>query len=197
MAMALQHVIKSVKRLENLFWVLLGQRFPPDAYNLAILSPAPKPVPVKFSIKDLIGDGLLWAVPKSRRTIEKRLKRKFGDPKYVWKPYVPKTHLLVCNTCGHHYEAGILCRHCYNKVKAETQEMQDKIINDLGLKPDDKDVVVLYDGENVDKPDEIWQGKRIIEMKKQRPSWFSKNLLQKSTQEPTTNATEIKPNDLA
>lgn len=143
-----------------------------DAYNLAILSPAPKPVPVKFSIKDLIGDGLLWAVPKSRRTIEKRLKRKFGDPKYVWKPYVPKTHLLVCNTCGHHYEAGILCRkfyviiiifvlqqkciiivigHCYNKVKAETQEMQDKIINDLGLKPDDKDVVVLYDGENVDK----------------------------------------------
>lgn len=65
--------------------------------------------PSKFSIKDLIGDGFLLAVPKFRRTIEKRLKRKFGSPDYVWKMLVPKTNLKVCNNCGHHHERGVLC----------------------------------------------------------------------------------------
>lgn len=44
------------------------------------------------SLKDIIGDGILWAVPKHRRTIEKRLKRKFGKnsiSKYTLKYYKP------------------------------------------------------------------------------------------------------------
>ncbi|XP_026482066.1 39S ribosomal protein L32, mitochondrial-like [Ctenocephalides felis] len=197
-----QNLKSNLRNFENLLWTILGQRFPQDSYNLAILSPASSlsnspSSPTKFNLKDLIGDGLLWAVPKSRRTIEKRLNRKFGNPDYIWKPYIPKTNILVCKSCGHYHEAGILCKHCYDKVKIETQEMQDKIVNDLGLNPDDKEVVVLYDGEKVDKPDEVWQGKRIVEMKKQRPSWFSKNLLQKSTQEANTTVTDIKPNELA
>lgn len=68
------------------------------------------PPPSNFSIKDLIGDGFLWAVPRNRRTIEKRWKRKFGSPEYVNKLLLPKTNLRVCNTCGHDYEVGILCR---------------------------------------------------------------------------------------
>lgn len=47
--------------------------------------------------------------------------------------------------------------HCYNKVKAETEEMQNAIEEGLGLNPVDKDVVVLYDGEKSDKIDEYWK----------------------------------------
>lgn len=63
----------------------------------------------KFSLKDLIGDGFLLAVPKFRRTIEKRWKRRFGSPEYVWKMLMPKTTIHVCHECGHHYERGRLC----------------------------------------------------------------------------------------
>lgn len=63
----------------------------------------------KFSIKDIVGDGFLLAVPKFRRTIEKKWKRKFGHSDYVWKMLVPKTSIAVCTDCGHNYERGHLC----------------------------------------------------------------------------------------
>lgn len=63
-----------------------------------------------FSVKDLIGDGFLWAVPRTRRTIEKRLKRKFGNPKYHIKLMLPKLNLRTCMQCGHDHEVGVLCR---------------------------------------------------------------------------------------
>ncbi|CAK1598900.1 unnamed protein product [Parnassius mnemosyne] len=153
--------------------------------------------PKKFSIKDIIGDGMLLAVPKFRRTIEKRWKRKFGSPEYVWKMLVPKTNIKVCQDCGHHHERGRLCGNCYNRVESETKEIQAKIQEKLGLNPIEKDVIVLYEGENVpEMPNEFWEGKRIIEMKKERPQWFSKNLLQKSTQQPSSSK-DVKPTDLA
>lgn len=72
-------------------------------------NPPPTPAPRKFSIKDIIGDGYLMAVPKFRRTIERRLKRKYGTPEYNQKILLPKTNILVCKECGHHYESGRLC----------------------------------------------------------------------------------------
>lgn len=53
--------------------------------------------------------GFLWAVPKNRRTIEKRWKRKYGSPDYKLKILTPKLNLLVCNNCGHYHESGVLC----------------------------------------------------------------------------------------
>lgn len=73
--------------------------------------------------------------------------------------------------------------------------MQDKIQADLGLSPVDKEVVVLYDGEKGEHPDEYWQGKRIVEMAKPRPQWFSRNLMQKSTQ-PLATTKDVKPDEL-
>lgn len=43
---------------------------------------------------------------------------------------------------------------CYNRVMQETKVMNDKIHDKLGLNPDDKEVVVLYDGE---KDKVIWR----------------------------------------
>lgn len=42
----------------------------------------------------------------------------------------------------------------------------------------------------------LFQGKRVIEMKKERPSWFSKNLLEKSTVQPSSGG-DVKPTELA
>lgn len=63
-----------------------------------------------FGIKDLIGDGIFWAVPRSRRTVEKRMMRKFGRPGYHQRLLLPKQTLRVCNQCGHDHEVGLLCR---------------------------------------------------------------------------------------
>lgn len=67
----------------------------------------------KFSLKDIVGDGFLLAVPKFRRTLEKRLTRKFGSPEYHWKMLVPQTNIKVCHECGHHHERGRLCGQLY------------------------------------------------------------------------------------
>lgn len=84
---------------------------------------------------------------------------------------------------------------CYKKVKAETEAMQEAIQKELQLDPVDKEVVVLYDGER-DRPSETWNGKRIVEMQKPRPMWFSKNLTEKSTTANVT-ATPVKKTDLS
>lgn len=52
---------------------------------------------------------MLWAVPKFRRTNERKLKRKFGSPEYVLKILLPKNNIKVCQDCGHHHEKGRLC----------------------------------------------------------------------------------------
>ncbi|CAG9133086.1 unnamed protein product [Plutella xylostella] len=185
-----------LRNIERSVFQIFGQ--PPRELALAYVHENPTPAPgKKFSLADLIGDGILYAMPKSRRTVEKRMKRKFGHPDYHYKLLLPKTNILVCTDCGHNYERGHLCANCYNKVEKETKEIQAQIREKLGTGPVEKDVVVLYEGETTpDQPKEFWNGKRIIEMKKERPKWFSKNLLQKTTQQPS-NSTDVKPKDLA
>lgn len=65
----------------------------------------------------------------------------------------------------------------------------------LKLSPVESEVVVLYDGEKAEQPEEFFMGKRIVEMEKPRPQWFSKNLLQKTTQQNATTK-EVKPEEL-
>lgn len=73
--------------------------------------------PIQFpeqSIKDILNETILWAVPKKRRSLEKRYNRRYGIPEYHWKPHVSKTNILMCRKCGHNYEAGTLCGKIYN-----------------------------------------------------------------------------------
>nr|AGM32493.1 39S ribosomal protein L32-like protein [Coptotermes formosanus] len=190
---------QALKELDNIFALAFGKQFPPQGWcAVAVQANATnKTVPgSSFSLEKLFRDGFLWGVPTKRRSVEKRLNRKFGYPEYVYKLILPKRNLLVCNTCGHHYEANHLCPHCYAKVRAETEAMQSAIQAELGLNPVEQEVVVLYEGEKTEQPAEFWKGKRIIEMKKERPSWFSKNLLEKSTAEPSSSG-DVKPTELA
>ncbi|CAH1403468.1 unnamed protein product [Nezara viridula] len=148
------------------------------------------------SPENVLQNAFLFAVPKSRRSVEKKRNRKFGFPQYHWKLLVPKRNILMCDTCGSDYEAGHLCGYCYNQVKLETEEMQKAIQDELKLNPVDKEVTVVYEGEATGKPEHFWKDKRVVEMKKPRPAWFSKNLLQKSTADNSENK-NLKPTDLA
>lgn len=148
-----------------------------------------------FSLKDLIGDGFLFAVPIFRRSLEVRKTRKIGipyrgDSKEGLKILVKKPYLKVCNSCGHYHERDCLCPNCYAKIRDETNAIKDKIVKELKLDPIDKDVVVLYEGEKEHQSPEFWNGKRIVEMEKPRPQWFSKNLMQRSTQ-PNSESKEV------
>lgn len=201
--MALRFLIQArqaLSNLENYIGVLLGRRYPPDAYCIATANSVPTTWPTNtsktFSLEDLMNDAILWAVPKRRRTIERRLMRKFGVKDQIWKMIGPKKNLIMCNTCGTHHESGFLCPACYKKVQEETKQMQDAIQAELGLSPIEKEVVVLYDGEKEGFTEEFYEGKRIVEMKKVRPAWFSKNLLQKTTAQPSTSK-DVKPTELA
>lgn len=63
-----------------------------------------------IDLKRMFKDSILWAVPKHRRTIEKRLKRKFGCIQDFYKMLMPRTDLFACNHCGHYYQRRHLCR---------------------------------------------------------------------------------------
>lgn len=106
-----------------------------------------------------------------------------------------KRNILVCDACGNYYEAGIICAHCYDKVRKETESIKEKIMKKLHLKPVDSEVIVLYEGEKGEQADEFWKGKRIVEMEKPRPMWFGKNLLQRSTLK-NAETKQVKPEEL-
>ncbi|XP_065351671.1 large ribosomal subunit protein bL32m [Cloeon dipterum] len=143
-----------------------------------------------------LGDGFLWAVPKHRRTIEKRMRRKFGPANLL--RIRPRNDLIVCTRCGHHHEIGILCDYCYKKVQEETKLAQDLVQEKLGLSAVDKEVILLY--ENEAAPQDA-QKKFIVEVPKPRPQWFSRNLLQRTTEVETPKAVAetnqvVKPADM-
>lgn len=142
------------------------------------------------SIPSTKDDGFLWGVPKHRRSVEKRWSRKFGFPKYNWKPLVPKSNLKVCRACGHFHESFTICGHCYAKVRDETKEMQEIAAKENKLSPVKAAVVFMYEGES--NSSDFWKGQKVLEVPKKRPSWFHQNLLESSNQ----NQTEKSKQDL-
>ncbi|XP_076629959.1 mitochondrial ribosomal protein L32 [Colletes latitarsis] len=195
----LSRLSRAFRSFEQAIDIIFGRGFPPGGLcaiecNHVTNQVQPVILPGR-SLKDVLNDAFLWAVPKKRRSIEKRLMRRFGYPKYNWKPPVPKTNILECNKCGHNYEAGLLCGHCYEIVKQETLEMQTAIQQELGLSPVEQDVIVLYEGEKDKATKDFWKNQRIVELPKKRPDWFNQNLLQSTTQQ-SSDDKNVKPKDM-
>ena len=46
---------------------------------------------------------------------------------------------------------------CYEKVKTETSAMQEKMVQELGINPVEKEVVIVYQGEKQEHGDEFFQ----------------------------------------
>lgn len=62
----------------------------------------------------------------------------------------------------------------------ETKVMQEAMINSYGLDPVDKEVRLKYKGDPND--DSVQENVRFVELEKERPVWFSKNLLSRTGQ---------------
>ncbi|CAK9304423.1 unnamed protein product [Gordionus sp. m RMFG-2023] len=128
-------------------------------------------------------DGFLWGVPKHRKSIHMRWKKKHGPhPRYKCSP---REDILTCLDCGHFHLKGCLCENCYQKVKYETHNVL-KHINPLNeYKPIEQDVHIKYNNddvyENQNKEFKFVNGKmlRVVEIDKPRPLWFHQNLLSK------------------
>ncbi|KAM5157853.1 large ribosomal subunit protein bL32m [Mantella aurantiaca] len=113
-------------------------------------------------------DSIFWmAAPKSRRTIEVNRTRRRHPNKLIKE----KNNIDQCPECGHLKIKHVLCGFCYEKVRHETHLIRQEIKAKEGgpFSSPTVDTVILYDGE---KPHSEDDGKRIIERKRKRPSWF-------------------------
>ncbi|XP_073406127.1 large ribosomal subunit protein bL32m [Dendrobates tinctorius] len=158
----------SLRAEQSLLRVLGVQPFHP-----ALAVQAPLSCPSEQSDEDSnvpsFLDSIFWmAAPKSRRTIEvNRCRRR--NPKKLLKE---KNNIDTCLNCGHLKLKHVLCGICYSKVRQETHLIRKEIqaVEGGPFKAPTVETVVLYEGE---KPHPEDVGKRIIEQKRKRPSWFS------------------------
>lgn len=147
-------------------------------------------------LQDLVGDGFLWGVPKSRRSRERRLTRKFGSENFH-KKILPLRKLLTCDECGHVHEPGRLCPNCYEKNKQITTAMQEAMNSMQGMNPIEHEAMPVFAGEKVNSKDGFFEGKRIFEVPHERPRWFSRRLTTKSNVTISSDTTVAKPTNLA
>ena len=142
-------------------------------------------------------DAILWNTPKRRKSIERRTFSKYGSKEWGNMKFPQKNKKIrVDYKTGEYFELGKLAPKTYEKVMEETKEIQQKMKNMFqnNFQPQDKELAVLY--ENEEKTDEH-EGKRIIEMEKPRPAFFSPNLMQRAkTSSDSASNTTVRPTGL-
>ena len=190
-------LIKRVsKLLDNFHQVFSKSLHDPRASELAFVGVQLKLPEIKHE-NAILERSILWNTPKHRKTLEKRNMEKYGAKDWgTWKLHERNKKIRVDNKTGEYFEFGRLAPETYKKVMAETAEIQKRIAKAFSpFKPKDKEVIVLYEGENDDKV--IKDGKRVIEMEKPRPKFFSANLMQKAiVSEEKSSRTTVKPSGL-
>ena len=110
----------------------------------------------------------------------------------TWKlPRLDRT-IRVDHQTGEYFQLGKLAPKTYKRVMDETKIIQKRMSETFGVgAPVDKDVLVLYKGEEDRGVDKL----RVVEMEKERPSFFSQNLLQKNRDIQSDSRT-VKPSGL-
>ena len=89
--------------------------------------------------------------------------------------------IRVDQKTGEYFEIGKLAPETYKKVMAETKRIQQKMADSFGAGvPKDEETLVLYKGED----NKASMKGRVVEMDYERPSFFSRNLLEKEHGKP-------------
>ena len=128
-----------------------------------------------------MNESFLWGVPKKQLPLERRLRKRFGHPRYPNNCAVlrPRSDLVICEHCGDHHEAFTICRTCYAEVRAETEMLKKEIKAQTNpLEPKEQEIRFKFEGSNLKNEDD--HKFRLIEIPRPMPNWFSKNLLAKS-----------------
>ena len=147
---------------------------------------------------------ILWNTPKKRKSLEKRNLAKYagansqsntnwGTGKFILK----NNKIRVDHRTKEFFELGRLAPETYKKVMEETKAIKERVSQafENGLKPRNQEVSVRYQNET--NEDDIKSGKRIVEMEKERPAFFSANLMQKArTSSESAKSTTVRPTGL-
>ncbi|WKX99976.1 hypothetical protein Q1695_014671 [Nippostrongylus brasiliensis] len=151
----------------------LGPRFPPLAPAVALDSHSPTgPVQRGYGLTEMIEDmRILLGVPKRRTAKPKKQTRKFSYTRLL----SPTNDLVTCGSCGSLHEKDTICGKCYEKVRELTNEIKRKMMayNPYKGERQDKQVFVRFSNDEVVE-DGVLNGKRVIEMERERPTWFKR-----------------------
>lgn len=134
-----------------------------------------------LTVRDIF-DGLMLATPKNRTPIRRILRKRYGNDNWPdgVKLFKPRSDIATCTECGHFYEFHAICRNCFSKVEEESKKIIESIRKTWGIGIIDKEVQVLYQGENA--AETVTESKRVVELDRPRPLWFAPNLSQKAAQ---------------
>ncbi|TRY61641.1 hypothetical protein TCAL_06670 [Tigriopus californicus] len=136
--------------------------------------------------------GLLLAVPKQRRNWRNRMCRKFGAIQWgTYKYPLMNRNMRVDHKTGEFFRLGVVAPKFYEQVKHETREIQAKMSDVFGLAPKDKEVIIKYENEE----DPLDGDRKVVEMSKPRPSFFTSNLSERVATSPK-DSTTVRPSGL-
>jgi large subunit ribosomal protein L32 len=135
--------------------------------------------PPTSSPQSYLPDISILLTQKHRATIERRRIRRHSDlPMSLMMKYgTPRQDLHQCLECGTWHEKKTICGNCYDRIRKETQIMKDSYPNkdEFNYNHPQQEIVYVYKNENHISD----QTKRIVEIPRERPTWFSKNLIPK------------------
>ncbi|CAB3402026.1 unnamed protein product [Caenorhabditis bovis] len=171
-----------LKRSIDAFMQVIGHKPPPPSFALAFDAGIPSSTMstssmIYGSVQEMIKDiSIVFGVPKYRTSKPKKVTRKFA----VNRLLKPVDNLVSCPACANIHPSDTICDKCYEKVRLLTNEIKKKMMeyNPYVGERQDKPVHVRFRGDPEEKP-QVVNGKRVIELEKERPSWFRKMLLLK------------------
>jgi large subunit ribosomal protein L32 len=134
---------------------------------------------ITTSPKSYLPDMSILLTQKHRATIERRRVRRHSDlPMSLMSKYgTPRQDLHQCLECGKWHERKTLCGNCYDRIRKETQAMKDSYPNKDEFNYNYPQQEIVYTYKNDEKLFD--NTKRIVEIPRERPTWFSKNLIPK------------------
>ncbi len=131
------------------------------------------------SPQSYLPDMSILLTQKHRATIERRRMRRHSDlPMSLMIKYgTPRQDLHQCLECGKWHEKKTICGNCYDRIRKETQAMKDSYPNKDEFNYNYPQQEIVYTYKNDEKLSD--DTKRIVEIPRERPTWFSKNLIPK------------------
>jgi len=153
----------------------------------------------------------LWNTPKKRKSIYRQYRKRYGmmygahtgengGGRRAWgeSPMImPNKRIRVDQNTMEYFELDKLAPKSYKRVMEETKEIGNKISDTFGrFVPHDKEVKIFYKGEK-ESFKGVEDNKMPVEIEKERPAFFSKNLLMKAKTPESGSNTTVRPSGLS
>uniref|UniRef100_A0A915KZH7 Mitochondrial ribosomal protein L32 n=1 Tax=Romanomermis culicivorax TaxID=13658 RepID=A0A915KZH7_ROMCU len=133
----------------------------------AIEMPQKSTNPKTLAIKEICDTSILWGVPVHKTCRPRKFYKRYS-PLKIWRHV---KNLVMCQHCGSWHQLHTICAECYKTVRAETDEIKTV----YGRGSAECEVLLKY--QNDKDCDDFGKLKRkIIEINKKRPDWFSDDL---------------------